>query len=270
VVDAGEAQAVRRRRSLRLTDKRMSDGWDPRSFYELHDELAGAYSGPVTDYDRFKASLVEAHCGRSRRVLELGPGGGQTAVAVAELGFEVEAIELVPRLAEHVRQLARDSAAAVTVVEGDFYTVALDGQFGAICYWDGFGIGDDREQQALLRRVAGWLAEDGRALVEIYTPWYWATVAGREMEVGGARRRYDFDEETRTVVDSWWRADDPGEVVSQHLRCYTPDQLEALVEPCGLALEAVVPGGAYDHDRGVYTAAVPLDDAMSYTAVLRG
>jgi 16S rRNA A1518/A1519 N6-dimethyltransferase RsmA/KsgA/DIM1 with predicted DNA glycosylase/AP lyase activity len=101
-------------------------GWEPLAFYERQEELSGAYSGDVTEYHRAKASLVEAHCGRRRRVLELGAGGGQMAVATADLGFSVEAVELVPRLAAHARTLAaRSRKSEIRIIEGNFYEVAV-------------------------------------------------------------------------------------------------------------------------------------------------
>jgi SAM-dependent methyltransferase len=231
--------------------------WDPRRFYERQDELSGVYSGAVTEHHRKKASLVEAHCGSTRRVLELGAGGGQMAVATAELGFDVVAMELVPRLAAHARALAARSGSRVEVLEGDFYEVSVDGPFGAVCYWDGFGVGADDDQQALLVRIHGWLAGDGRALIDVYAPWYWAAAAGREMTFGDVRRRYAFDAETRTMIDSWWLEAAPDEKVSQRLRCYAPDEVERLLEPVGLSLDSLDPGGAR------------LEEAMAYTAVIR-
>jgi SAM-dependent methyltransferase len=229
-------------------------GWDPRRFYERQEELSGAYSGEISEHHRIKAALVDAHCGRIRRVLELGAGGGQMAVATADLGFEVVAVELVPRLAAHARVLGSDSR--VEVVEGDFCEVTVEGPFGAVCYWDGFGVGGDSDQQALLARVAAWLAGDGRALIDVYTPWYWAEAAGREMTFGDVRRRYEFDPETQTMVDLWWREGAPDEKVAQHLRCYAPDQLARLLEPVGLSLETIEPG------------AERLEDAMTYSAII--
>jgi SAM-dependent methyltransferase len=231
--------------------------WDPRRFYERQDELSGVYSGAITERHRAKASLVEAYCGATRRVLELGAGGGQTAVATAELGYDVVAIELVPRLAAHARALAARSGARVEVLEGDFYEVSVEGPFGAVCYWDGFGVGTDADQQALLVRIHGWLAGDGRALIDVYAPWYWAGAAGREITFGDVRRRYAFDAETQTMIDSWWLESAPDEQVSQHLRCYAPNGLERLLESAGLSLETLEHDGAR------------LDEAMAYTAVIR-
>jgi SAM-dependent methyltransferase len=242
--------------------------WDARSFYERQEELSRAYSGDVSDYHRSKAVLIGRHCGPTRRVLELGAGGGQMAVATAELGFTVDAVELSPLLAAHARELAARNGIGVNVIEGDFYTVAIAGRYGAVTYWDGFGLGTDSDQQALLRRVRGWLADDGRALIDIYTPWYWKGVAGLEMTAGTARHRYDYDTQTHTMTNTWWADEAPDKRVSQHLRCYAPDELEQLLETVELTVELMLPGGAYDHDRSIYRELVPLDDAMSYTAII--
>src|SRR5262245_440053 len=146
------AAATTRRVRIPIDIRRERNrSWDPRSFYELQEELSGAYSGEITDDHRAKASLVQRHCGRDRRVLELGAGGGQVAVATAELGFAVDAVELVPRLAAHARELAAAAqTSGVTVIEGDFYVLPFEGPYGAVTYWDGFGIGNDADQQALL------------------------------------------------------------------------------------------------------------------------
>lgn len=243
--------------------------WDPRSFYELQEEMSGAYSGPPTAGHRAKAALVPPHCGRSRHVLELGAGGGQMAVATAELGFAVDAIELTPALAEHARELASTvGMSLVNIIEGDFYVAALDRRYGAVTYWDGFGVGADSDQERLLRRIRDWLADDGRALIDVYTPWYWSRVAGHEMTFEDARRRYDFDAETSTMIDTWWRDGARQEGVSQRLRCYAPDELTPLLAGAGLSLETLVPGGAVGYEQAIYKEPVALGEAMSYTAVV--
>ncbi len=245
-----------------------SPDWDPRSFYERQEEWSGAYTGPITDYHRRKAALVARHCGRERRVLELGAGGGQAALATAELGLTVDAVELVPRLAAYARTLAASlPVGCVNVIEDDFYTGAVTGPYGAVAYWDGFGIGTDIEQQTLLRKIRAWLADDGRALIDIYTPWYWEAVAGATTKVGTACRRYDFDVRTQRMIDTWWAESDPRQAKSQMLRCYAPEELELLIEPTGLTVEETIVGGAYDYERAVYRERAVIGEAMSYTVV---
>lgn len=43
-------------------------------------------------------------------------------------------------------------------------------------YIDGFGIGEDADQLRILKRINGWLNEDGYALRDIYEPNYWRQV----------------------------------------------------------------------------------------------
>ena len=145
----------------------------------------------------------------------------------------------------------------------------MDGPFDVVCLFDGFGVGEDEDQRGLLRRIAEWLAPGGRALIEVYTPWYWSKVAGRTTKWEGVARRYEYDVESHRMLDTWWPTDDPQVAVTQSLRCYAPDELGRLLESTGLAPIDVRPGGAYDHDAGVYRAPVPLEEAMQYIATLR-
>ncbi len=240
-------------------------------FYTKQDEWAGVYGEPIRPHHREKAALVE-EVGSSRplRVLELGCGGGQVASAIADLGHSVVAVDLNSRAIELARRLASARTdGRMTVVHGDFYAIDMDGRFDVVCLFDGFGVGEDEDQRRLLRRIAEWLAPGGTVLIEIYTPWYWSKTAGRTMEWEDVTRRYDYDVDSRRMLDTWWPVDDPSAAVTQSLRCYTPDELRRLLEPTGLALIDVRPGGAYDHDAGIYHARVPLEEAMQYVATLR-
>jgi SAM-dependent methyltransferase len=158
------------------------------------------------------------------RVLELGAGGGQVAAALADLGYIVVAIELVPEAAARAQDLAAvGRGGTLTVLRGNLYEIEPGGRFEVVCYWDGFGIGSDEDQRVLLRRVRDWLSPGGHALIEVYTPWYWARAAGRSMTVGKAARRYDFDGRGSRMLDTWWSEADPASTVTQSLRCYAPD-----------------------------------------------
>jgi len=140
---------------------------------------------------RERASVVQALVAPPARVLELGAGGGQTAAALADLGYDVVANELLPEIAARAQALAEvPRSGMMTVLQGNFYDIEPGGTFDVISYWDGFGIGRDADQRALLHRMREWLFEGGRALIEIYTPWYWANAAGRTMTMGRASPDY--------------------------------------------------------------------------------
>lgn len=239
-------------------------------FYDKQNQWSGCYLDEVSDAHREKAALIAELAGPGvKRILELGAGGGQMAIAAAELGHTVVAVELVPSLAAHAQRVAAScDAHNVTVVTGDFYTVALDGPFDVVCYWDGFGLGSDGDQRRLLRRVAEWLTPTGSALIEIATPWYAASVDGRGWAVGEAERQYSFDADGCRWQDAWWPQGQPEEAVQQSIRCYSPADLRMLLAGTGLQLQSVKPGGTMDWAEGVWLPAVPLKQAMRYVAQL--
>ena len=241
------------------------------AFYARQDQLSRVYSGPMMDQDRERARIISAVLdGQSGRVLELGAGGGQSAQATAQCGHHVTAIELVPGSAAHARSLAsRADPGSLRVLEGSFYTLALAETFDLVCYWDGFGVGSDEDQRVLLRRIADWLVPTGTALIDINTPWYWAKAAGRQMSRATFVRQYDFDADACRMLDHWWSPEEPGERVTQSLRCYSPQDLRLLLEGTGLILEHIEAGGALDYDTGTWTARAPLSQAMQFRAHLR-
>jgi SAM-dependent methyltransferase len=243
--------------------------WAPAFYarqFALMDE-PGAWE--VQPMHRERAISVQELAAPPARVLELGAGTGQVAAALADLGYDVVAIELVPQAAARAQSLsALPRAGMMTVLQGDFYEIELEKMFDIVCYWDGFGIGSDADQRALLHRVRKWLSPGGHALIEVYTPWYWAQAAGRTLSLGQATRRYDFDGRGCRMLDTWWSVEDPASTVTQSLRCYAPADLELLLEGTGLEVAAVIPGGYYDAEAGRYEAEAVLERAMSYVATL--
>lgn len=196
-------------------------------------------------------------------------GGGQTAAAGAIAGHEVVAVELLPSAAAHARRLAAARpGVAMTFVEGDVFAVDPGGSFDVACYWDGFGVGEDADQRRLLRRVAGWLAPDGCALLDVNTPWYWAAAAGQERRFPGAMRRYGYDADGNRMLDTWWDPADSDHRLTPSLRCYAPADLRLLLEGTGLTLASLEPGGGLDATTGKYLPTVPLARAMQYLAKL--
>jgi len=202
-----------------------------------------------------------------KRILELGPGTGNTAAALANAGHDVVTIELQPMLAEHIAQLAeRIEAGSLRSIAGDFYAVDPGGSFDVVAYFDGFGIGSDDDQRLLLKRVAGWLSSDGCALIDALTPWYFAKTAGNEEEFpegSGIRYREDFDADGGRMIEQMWREGHEDDAVTQSLRCYAPADLRLLLEGTGLLLVEVE---AYEDEW--YGEPCALEHAMVYLAKL--
>ena len=229
----------------------------------------GAWWGPaearVTDEDHRRVAALHRHAGAAPgRVLEIGAGYGATATATARAGHAVTAVEISDR-ADFAAGLAGDAGPGeLTIIKGDFFTVRPEGPFDAVTYWDGFGVGSDADQRRLLRRIArDWLRPGGVALLDVYNPFVWAAWHGDEEErlprpdVGYAHhlyKRVTFDPVTCVATGTWWDADAPEEKISQRLRCYTPADLELLLEGTGLTLSAVEAGDLRQEENSSYRA----------------
>ena len=247
-----------------------------KSFYEKQHQWANVYADNVEADHRDKSESIVLPGRRAPyRILELGCGGGQMTAALADLGHSVTAVDLNPDAIRNAHRLANARPnAQITLIEGDFYTFspgeALDSEelFDIVCYFDGFGIGTDADQQRLLQRVAGWLENDGRAFIEIYTPWYWKRTAGTTIEWGDLCRRYEFDKAGCRMLDTWWPTGHSADAVTQSLRCYSPGDLESLLDGIGLALVDVQSGPSFDHETQTLHPNAPLERAMQYMAIL--
>ena len=216
-----------------------------------------------------------------KRILELGAGPGATAAAFADAGHTVVAVELSPQRAAFAHALAQSPrAGSLTVLEADFYTVALDGPFDVVCCWEVFGLGSDADQRRLLRRIAQeWLAPDGCVLVDVYNPIRPARDAGateRLAPLAGVPgsvemvERCHFDPVHCRWIDEWEPTAAPEQALAQAIRCYTPADLLLLLEGTGLTLRHIeVDGETVDWNSNRITTAGPLMTAWSYLVLLR-
>ncbi|MTD31864.1 class I SAM-dependent methyltransferase [Planomicrobium sp. YIM 101495] len=211
------------------------------------------------------AQLLLEQAGKDfKTALELGSGNGYMANELAALGKRVTTIELVEELHAFA---ALHAYPAVTPLCGDFYTIELPETFDAVLYLDGFGVGDDADQLRLLFRIRDWMKDDGFGLIDIYQPDYWRKVQGTQMRPvasSDTERVYGFEEDTKRMTDTWWRAANPEASVTQSLACYTPGEIHALCEQAGLQVTAYFPGGAMDFEKGIYHEVASLDDCLAY------
>jgi SAM-dependent methyltransferase len=250
-----------------------------RDFYSVTGRWWGRAESAVGQVDLARVAALHAICGDTpKRILELGCGYGSTVAAMTEAGHRVIGVEISDR-ADFSEQFVAELGRASRIVKDDFYTVQLDGPFDVVCYWNGFGVGSDTDQRALLRRVAEeWLAEGGTALIDISNPFVWARWDGdQEYKPKRPEDGYDYDLGELTqfdpirnrFADTWWADDNPGEKWTQSIRCYTPADLRLLLEGTGLTLDAVlVSGEIVDLDQPQLGLASLLREAYEYLAVL--
>jgi len=258
-----------------LKTGRYTPDW-VKDFYTQSDIWWGANAGEEYYAERLEA--IERLGGPvSKRILELGAGSGAVAVALAKNGHTVTALELTTAIQE-AQELSQEGWKGIlTALEADFYTVDLGGPFDLVCYWDGFGVGTDRDQRRLLRRIGReWLAPGGTVLVDVFHPARFARHADTEVilpplkGVPGSvemRRRCRFDPLHCRWIDEWEPTAEPEKALAQSVRCYTPADLRLLLDGTGLALRGIeIDGQVLEIEGDRITLSGALLEAYSYLA----
>jgi SAM-dependent methyltransferase len=214
----------------------------------------------VLAHDRARTTMLQRLCGPApQRILDLGCGDGGTAAALADAGYDVVAVELSPFRAERARALAAlKRPGTMTVRAGDFFAVALAGRFDVVCCWDGFGVGTDADLRRLLARIADeWLTLGGSVLLDVFNPLAWSRRAGdvRRFDSIGVTVTYAFDPVSCRFSEHCRPDDAAVAPIMQSVRCYTPADVQLLLEPVGLSIGKLLVNGdtvdwQADIDRG--------------------
>jgi len=106
-----------------------------------------------------RLALVERFAGRApKALLELGAGTGETATFLATAGCRVTALDISEKNFAPLCRIA-EIYPAVTAIRGDYFTDPVAGKFVAVCLFETFGMGADREQ----RSRSGKMCTPGRS-----------------------------------------------------------------------------------------------------------
>ncbi|MDQ2804605.1 MAG: class I SAM-dependent methyltransferase [Pseudomonadota bacterium] len=127
------------------------------------------------------------------RVLEFGPGWGNTTLALALLGMHVTAVEIAPSFCEVIRTRAAQDGLAIEVIESDFFWAeTVTEPYDAVIFFECFHHCDDHVR--LLRALHGAVKPEGTVYFasEPITPDYpipWGRADGRRVALGDAELR---------------------------------------------------------------------------------
>lgn len=94
-------------------------------------------------------------------ILELGPGWGNTTIALARMGYDVTAIDIDPTFVDLINERANSHSLTVDVRRGAFLDVdQLGRSFDAVLFYESFHHCSDHLE--LVRTLDGVLAADGK------------------------------------------------------------------------------------------------------------
>ncbi len=97
------------------------------------------------------------------RIVEFGPGWGNTTIPLALLGFQVTAIDIEPRFCELVQRRAAMHGVSIKTVNADFLSIeSADEPFDAAIFFECFHHASDHRR--LLRALHGAVKTSGRIL----------------------------------------------------------------------------------------------------------
>ncbi|WP_305926280.1 class I SAM-dependent methyltransferase [Bacillus mycoides] len=232
-----------------------------KEFYQKQFELSN-YDINTESWLEQVAKEVQEQVGHPfQTMLELGAGNGGFARAMSKLRVRMTTVELVSELVSFAKE---HSSSDIAIHCGDFYQINFEEKFDVVSYLDGFGVGTNDEQLFLLKRIKDWMKEDGCALIDIYQPLYWKKVSGQEVPLSSAMRKYEYDSINERMLDHWWDPNQPNEIVTQSLRCYTVEEISDLCDEANLNIVAIFPGGAFDFEKSRYKEQASLHECLSY------
>ena len=133
------------------------------------ERMAGIYDDWFPDYDSHAIDAL-ADLAQGGRALELGIGTGRIAMPLADKGVEVHGIDAASSMLSRLR--AKSGSERITVTQGNFAEVPVEGQFSLIyiIFNTLFALTTQAEQVQCFRNVAAHLAPGGCFLIEAFVP----------------------------------------------------------------------------------------------------
>jgi 2-polyprenyl-3-methyl-5-hydroxy-6-metoxy-1,4-benzoquinol methylase len=146
-----------------------------RPHYDVENELSGFPTDPNRPFPYYTQSsaTVAAHLialgfiiktmalPAESTILELGAGWGNTTIALAQMGYDVTAIDIEPNFVDLIRTRAERMSLAVDVRQMVFLEVDhLDRRFDAVLFYESFHHCSDHRE--LVRKLAEMINPEGR------------------------------------------------------------------------------------------------------------
>lgn len=174
---------------------------------ESMNRIARFFDAEYTDYMEDLPALRAYAQRTDGPLLELGCGTGRLLIPLAQAGYAVTGVDLSPEMLRRAREkvAAANLADRVTLIEGDYATVALGGPYRfAFCVMNTFlHLTTTDAQLRALRHWRQHLAPDGLLLLDVFHPDF--------------RQLAELD--GRLIHDRTWRDPESGATVMKFVTC---------------------------------------------------
>jgi SAM-dependent methyltransferase len=225
----------------------VHEGW--RAFFDGHAPvyMQNEFTRNTLAEVEFLLDVLRLPAGA--RILDLGCGTGRHAVELARRGYNLVGVDLSRGMLHQAQAAARGAGVTASWVQADARRFAAPGAFdAAVCLCEGsFGLVDDGEDplahdRAIAANLARCLRPGGRLVLTALNAFKLLRQYGPEDIAAGA-----FDPATLTERHTmeWDSAAGPRRVIVRE-HGHRPDDLRALFESAGLAVEHVGGGTAGD------------------------
>lgn len=133
------------------------------------ERVAGVYDEWYSEYDPLAIDTL-AELAQGGRALELGIGTGRIALPLSERNVEVHGIDAAQSMISRLR--AKPGSARITVTQGNFADVAIEGEFALvyIVFNTFFALSSQEDQLRCFANVAAHLSRDGCFVMEAFVP----------------------------------------------------------------------------------------------------
>jgi SAM-dependent methyltransferase len=133
------------------------------------ERVAGVYDEFYPEFDPHAIDAL-AELAQNGRALELGIGTGRIALPLSARSVEVHGIDAAPSMISRLR--AKSGSDAITVTQGSFADVAVEGDFALVyvVFNTFFALSSQEEQVRCFRNVAARLSPDGCFVIEAFVP----------------------------------------------------------------------------------------------------
>lgn len=250
-----------------------------KDFYSKTGKWWGDAESKITENDYKRLKTLERLCGTDKkRILDLGSSYGNTAVVMAQAGNDVVGVEISERIEFARKYESQAGKGSLRFIQADFYQTSFAEKFDVICYWNGFGIGDDADQKKLLQLMAEWIKPDGKILMDVQNPVCWIKWTGDEEDLAAnpdqgynhhIKEKIDFDPINNRFIDTWWDAEKPEEKLTQSIRCYSPVDFSLLLNGTVLKVEVIEVDGERIDLTTNYSSSHPLWKKNEYQVLLK-